>query len=160
MERSKLALGLNEIDKNIYQTFLNGQVSLMNTDSNYHGNMFFAYSAYALYTNELHHIGVKMSSDDEEFLKENDNVYQDNKDSLRIWMENRETAKLAAFSQRLSTWEGANGANTVNTYQNRLVKIRDKEDTWNKIYLTLYILSACILAYAFFIDYKITKDFK
>lgn len=160
LERKNLALSLNEINKNIYQTFLNIQQSHMEADSNYDGTMQYAYTGYTIYANVLHHLGVTMSTDDEDFLEENETTYQNNKDSLALWIKNRETEKLAIFAQGLSDWETKNGSNTVKNYQIHILEIREKEEMWNKIYLALYILSACCLAYAFIIDFRYIKKYE
>ena len=157
IERNKLGIGFNEVNKNIYQTFLNAEQSKMEADSNYDGNIFLAFFAYDMYANLLQSLGVNLASDDAQFTKENDNIYKNNVSDLTKWYKAKDINKLQWFAQRLSQWESENGMNTIGAYQTKLAEIREKEEYWNTVYLILYILGASCFCYSFLLEYKVTN---
>ena len=158
IERNKLGISLNEVNKNLYQIFLNEEESRIKADSNYMDNRILAYSAYDSYANMLEYLGVTLATDDADSLKINDSIFKENLDNLKKWSNEERIDLLQRFAQDLSKWEKDNGMNTVWTYQDKLATIRSNEDLAGKIYLVLYCIGALCLGYAFIIDYRLLKQ--
>lgn len=157
IERNKLAIAFNEVNKNLYQIFLNEEQSRSLADTNYDHSLLLAFHAYDLYANMLYHLGTTLTSDRSDYLNENDETFRGNVKDINEWAKNEEIDKLQWFAKRLSRWETENGMNVIGTYQTRLAEIRHKEEFWNNVYLLLYVLGASILGYAFLLDYRMTK---
>jgi hypothetical protein len=158
LERNKLAIGFNEVNKNIYQTYLNSEQSHKATDSSYVDHLNLAFSAYVNYAHLLQYLGVSISKDDKEFLKKNENIFDENLKEIKKWNESGQIDRLSDFAEGLSKWESENGTNTIGAYQSKIAEIREKEEFWNKIYLALYIAGAFCFSLAFMIDYNLTKS--
>lgn len=157
LERNKLSIGFNEINKNIYQIYLNSEQSHASTDSNYVDHLDLGFFAYATYANGLQYLAISSASDDKEFLKQNEDTYKGNINNIKMWNENGEHEKILDFAEKLNKWESENGPNTIALYQSRITELREKVEFWNKIYLALYILGALFFSLAFMIDFKLTK---
>jgi hypothetical protein len=160
IERNKLAIGFNEVNKNAYQIFMNEEKYKELNDTNYKGNLVYAYHAYDIYSNLLQYLGTTLTSDDSNFLKENETIFRGNIDDLTEWGRKGEVSKLKSFAERVSKWESENGMNTIWTYQTILSEMRNKEEWWSKAYIILYVFGAFCLGYAFIIDYRLTKTGK
>lgn len=157
LERAKLAIGFNEVNKNIYQIFINSEQSHSATDTNYIDHLNTGFSAYVNYAMLLQYLGVSIANEDQEFLKKNENIFNENRKDIKMWVETGQFDKLSGFAEGLSNWEEENGTNTIGAYQSRLIVLRENEEFWNQVYLGLYILGALSFTIAFIIDYKLTK---
>src|SRR5436190_7349044 len=62
LERNKMTIGINEVNKNIYQTYLNSEQSHAATDSNYVDHLDMGFGAYVNYANLLFYLGVSQTT--------------------------------------------------------------------------------------------------
>lgn len=157
LERDKLAISQNEINKNLYQILLNTEETKGESDTLYNPNLRFLLRGYCIYANILHKIGKNSGTDDEIEKDKNQFLYELNSTNIQNCYDTNNVLELRKIAVGFSEWEAKKGSTTINNYQIRLSDLRKQEDRWNQIYFYLYIIGGFLFIVVFIYDYRALK---